>query len=85
MGSYKWVISHLIWGYNYSYPTYNATYNYPEPPSVALNRCHLHGVMSPLFGFRRSLTGASGFFLWTSSLDGIARLELDGPHSVQCA
>ena len=34
--------------------------------------------MTPLFGFRRAVTGASSFFPWMPSLDGIARFELDG-------
>ena len=29
MGSYKWSYKSPKLGYNYSYPTYNPTYNYP--------------------------------------------------------
>ena len=29
MGTYKWGYKSLNMGYNYSYPTYNPTYNYP--------------------------------------------------------
>ena len=29
MGSYKWGYKSPNMGYNYSYPTYNPTYNYP--------------------------------------------------------
>ena len=29
MGSYKWGFQFLNMGYNYSYPTYQPTYNYP--------------------------------------------------------
>ena len=29
MGSYKWGSKSPNMGYNYSYPTYNPTYNYP--------------------------------------------------------
>ena len=29
MGSYKWGYKSLNMAYNYSYPTYDPTYNYP--------------------------------------------------------
>ena len=38
MGSYKWGHKPLGMGYNYGYPTYNPTYNYPDVMPHASSR-----------------------------------------------